>query len=392
MMRSFARAVSCWSVTLLGTLPSYAKEATASSSRAEARATRAPAAPASAEAGHRASSTAEPAPAIEPAPASVAEPPPADLTEQAKQLYLLGAEAFSAQRNADAIFYFRQAERLVPSAKLTYNIALAYDEMGDTGRALREYRAFLAREPSSVHRDEVQARVEQLELALAALGVQQLRIVSEPTGATVRVGEELVGITPWAGELAPGLHRIHLEHAGYRAQDTEVALSAQHVAELQVTLRAEPRSEAKRPSPLSRIQPLTWGFLGVGVGALAGGVGFELSRAASSDHASRAATPEAVARAQGASDAKQMASLLLLGAGGAFLVGGGVLLVLDLNREADDAPLGNRAADNRAAGNRAAGSSAAGTTAASGHATTAATTVSLPCGRDFCGLVTRGWF
>jgi len=157
MRRINVRTASSLGVALLSALPSYAKEPAAPPAHGEMRAGSAPA------------------------------EPPGDLTEQAKQLYLLGAEAFAAQRNADAIHYFRQAERLVPNAKLTYNIAPAYDEMGDTGRALSEYQAFLAREPDSLHRDEAQSRIAALELSLAALGVQQLRVASAPSGATLRV-------------------------------------------------------------------------------------------------------------------------------------------------------------------------------------------------------------
>jgi hypothetical protein len=331
MKQTYARAASCFILLLLGALPSYAAEPATS------------------------------------APRSAAEPPPADLTEQAKQLYLLGAEAFAAQRNADAIYHFRQAERLVPDAKLTYNIALAYDEMGDTGRALREYRAFLLREPTSVHRDEAQARIAQLQLALAALGVQQLEVASDPPGATLRVEADVVGVTPWAGELAPGLHHIRLERAGYRAHEAQVTLSAQHAANLEVTLLPEPTRQAETPGALARIQPLSWSFLGVGVGLLAGGLGFELSRASSSDRAGRAANAEAEARAQGAADAKQMASLLLLGAGGAFVIGGGVLLVLDLSPDTEG-------------------------TVATQDNTASVADLNLPCSRDFCGLMTRGRF
>lgn len=331
------RSAGCLGLGLLTALPSYAKEPTAL-----------------------------PAPTLERPADRRAEPPPADLTEQAKQLYLLGAEAFAAQRNADAISYFRQAERLVPSAKLSYNIALAYDEMGDTGRALHEYRAFLVREPNSVHRDEAKDRSAKLELALAALGVQQLRVVSDPPGATLRVDDGVMGVTPWAGELSPGLHRIRLDHAGYHAHQAEVALSAEHSADVQIALLVQPAIDAPASSSFARVQPLSWCFLGVGLGALGGGLGFEFSRAASSARAGRAGTPEAVARAQGASDAKKMASLLLLGAGGAFVVGGTVLLALDLNRDADSVK--------------------------GGTSTNSATTMSLPCTRDFCGLMTQGSF
>jgi tetratricopeptide (TPR) repeat protein len=342
MKRTHGCAAWCLGLGLLSALPSYAKEPPAT-----------------------------PAPPPERPAERRAEPPPADLTEQAKQLYLLGAEAFAAQRNADAIYYFRQAERLVPSAKLTYNIALAYDEMGDTGRALREYRAFLVREPSSVHREEAQSRSAKLELALAALGIQQLRVASDPPGATLRVEDEVLGVTPWAGELTPGLHHLRLERAGYRVHETQVTLSAQHAADVEVTLQ-QPAQEAKAPSALARIAPLSWGFLGVGVGALAGGLGFELSRASSSDRAGRASSAEAAARAQGAADAKQMASLLLLGAGGAFVIGGGVLLVLDLERDPNGVP--------------AAGSSHSARDKGS------AASVRLPCSRDFCGVLSEGRF
>src|SRR6185436_12580580 len=176
-------------------------------------------------------------------------------------------------------------------------------------------------------------RVAKLELALGALGVQQLRVASDPPGATLRVEDDIVGVTPWAGELTPGLHQIRLERAGYRAHEAQVALAAQHAADLEVTLLPEQAHAAKTSGARARIQPLSWSFLGVGLGALAGGLGFELSRASSSERAGRASSAEAEARAEGAADAKQMASLLLFGAGGAFVVGGGVLLVLDLGRD-----------------------------------------------------------
>jgi len=343
MKRTRLCAAACLGLILPSAVPSYAKEPATT-----------------------------PAATLERPSAARAEPPPADLTEQAKQLYLLGAEAFAAQRNADAIYYFRQAERLVPSAKLTYNVALAYDEMGDTGRALREYRTFLVREPSSVHRDEAQARVAQLELALAALGVQQLRVASEPPGATLSVEGDVLGVTPWAGELTPGLHQIRLEHAGYRAHESQITLSAQHAADLEATLLPLPADEVKTPGALARIRPLSWSFLGVGLGALAAGIGFELSRASSSDRAGRASSSEATARAQGAADAKQMASLLLFGAGGAFVIGGGVLLVLDLGRDPD--------------GVATAGSNASATKL------NASARLHLPCTRDFCGVLGEGRF
>ena len=304
-----------------------------------------------------ASSTARPARA-----ASGAEP---DDAERAKQLYALGAEAFAAQRNADAISYFRRAAELVPSAKLTYNIGLAYEEMGDTGRALRAYRDYLRQEPDGERRREVEGRITTLERRLAETGLQQLTVTSVPPGATLSIGGRAVGVTPWAGELTPGQHQIELSLAGHASRHAEVTLAAERSSELSLELRPEPAppTGAEAASRWSHVSPLAWTFLGVGSAAVAGGVVFELSRQSSIDAAHHADSALAAAEARGAADAKQMASLLLLGFGGGFLIGGGVLMALDLSD----------------------GGSASGDGAPHDNAT-------LACQPLFCGVLAQGHF
>lgn len=288
--------------------------------------------------------------------------------ERAKHYYELGAEAFAAQRNADAIRYFGLAAQIVPSSKLRYNIALAYEEMGDTGRALAEYRAYLRQEAGAEQLEDVQRRVRELEARLATLGVQQLSVLSSPPGATVRLGAQAVGITPWTGELTPGRHRVTLELARHEGRSAEIELPAGQATELRLELDSEPeRPEARPAAPAwRRITPLTWSFLGVGVGALSGGLAFELSRAQSSERAGRSSSPTSAAEAEGAADAKQMASLTLLGFGSAFLIGGGILMAVDLR---DDTP------DPDDAEKR-------GVTARLG----------LPCVPGFCGVTAQGRF
>jgi tetratricopeptide (TPR) repeat protein len=294
-----------------------------------------------------------------------------ELAERAKQLYALGAEAFAAQRNAEAIRYFRRAAELVPSAKLTYNIGLAYEEMGDAGRALTEYRAYLKQEPEAVLSDEVRGRISGLEHRLAESGVQQLGVSSEPAGATVFIGGRPVGVTPWAGELAPGPHDVELTLAGHAPAALSVTLPADRSAEVRLPLVALSAPAEREPSGLANVSPLAWTFLGVGAGALVGGVVFELSRQSSSTAAERARTPLEAAEASGAADAKQMASLLLLGFGSAFTIGGTVLLVLDVT--ADDG------ADDRDA-------QPPRTSAAS------RAQLALPCSPGFCGIMAQGNF
>jgi tetratricopeptide (TPR) repeat protein len=311
-------------------------------------------------------------PAASQAPAAAApEDGHAGDAERAKQLYAFGAEAFAAQRNADAIRYFRRAAELVPSAKLTYNIGLAYEEMGDAGRALAEYRAYLKQEPHGERHEEVVGRVSSLERRLAETGVQLLMVTSDPPGATLNIGGRPVGVTPWAGELPPGHHAIELELAGHDAGHADVTLAADHSTQVALTLAPRAQDVVTAPSAGPRVSPLTWTFLGVGAGALTGGIAFELSRASSSADAERADDPVAAAEARGAADAKQMASVLLLGFGGAFVIGGGVLLALDL---ADDGPSHGQTARE------------------TDRATAPTATLRVPCGHQFCGVLAHGHF
>lgn len=343
-----ARSSRCRAALLAGAVSLNGSVAAARDTAApEPQRTPAPA-PAAATAPAAAAPVAPPPPAPAPATASAeaplheVEPRVSADAERAKQLYALGAEAFAAQRNADAIRYFQRAAELVPSPKLTYNVGLAYEEMGDAGRALAEYRSYLELEADSdvARRAEVQSRIAHLEQRLAETGVQQLRVKSEPPGATVRIAGRALGVTPWTGELAPGEHDVELDLPGHTPQRARVTVPPDHSAELALELAPmPPPSITPEPSRWANVSPLTWTFLGVGAAALAGGVVFELSRSSSSDAARRAGDATSAAEARGAADAKQMASLVLLGFGAGFTIAGSVLLALDASAAPTQASL-----------------------------------------------------
>jgi hypothetical protein len=200
--------------------------------------------------------------------------------------------------------------------------------------------------------------------------VQQLSVSSSPAGATVRVDDQILGVTPWSGELVPGRHRVTLELARHEGRSTDVELPADRATELRLELSEEPERLPEKPAPAAwrRITPLAWSFLGVGVGALSGGIAFELSRAKSSERAGRASSSTEAAEARGAADAKQMASLTLLGFGSAFLIGGGILMALDLRDSASDPGAGD--GENRERTAR----------------------IGLPCVPGFCGVMAQGSF
>lgn len=264
--------------------------------------------------------------------------------ERAKELYEQAAQAYAARKNFEAIELFRQSGALEPSPLLSYNMALAYEEAGDLRNALKHFREYAsAGNPDAA--EEVETRIAKLESKLGKLGIQQLTVKSNPVGATLAVDGVPIGVTPYTAEFTPGAHTLKVSMPGYADSEASIDLPADHSISVALTLREAKEPEAKPPAPpppppaprddrsaFQRIEPLSWGLMGVGVGALTAGVVFELSRAGSAEDAREAEDPIEAAEAQGAADSKRTTSVLLLGAGGAFAITGAVLAILDVSR------------------------------------------------------------
>lgn len=257
-------------------------------------------------------------------------------TQRAKALFEQGAQAFAQRRNVEAVYFFRQAAALVPSAEFSYNIGLAYEDMGDIGHALAAYRDFVRGQPHSDKRAEVEQRMLALERRLSGVGLQQLSVRSDPAGGTVLIDDKPVGITPWSGELSPGAHRVQVRSLGYRSAEAEVQLQAERASDLNLLL--EPvhfNGDGYAPDPVTGKTTtetfrttLGWALVGTGTAALIGGIAFELSRSSAQSSADETNDAADAARFQGSADGKQMASLLLLGIGGGLTVSGGLMLAL----------------------------------------------------------------
>lgn len=278
----------------------------------------------------------------------------------ARPLYEAGARAFSNRQNAKAIAYFRQAERLSPNPKLTYNIALAYEDMGDPGRALAAFLSYLRQQPSSGMRSDVVSRVRRLELALAQTGLQQLVVSSNPAGATVIVDGTARGVTPFAEELKPGTYHVKLQRHGYIEKSSTLHLQSEHAFEVRAELERL-ASDADPASP--NLRPLTWSLLSVGAASFIGGTVFELARASARETAQRASDGSRAANASGTAGAHQLTSFALFGLGTGLLVAGGLLAMDDLSPSPASSPQ-----------------------------QTAATRIALPCASSFCGVMAQGQF
>jgi tetratricopeptide (TPR) repeat protein len=271
----------------------------------------------------------------------------AEATPEAKELarkrYQQGAQAFSAGHFKDAIDLFLDADTLAPNPAFSYNIGLAYEELGDAPSALRWYRDYLRALPEAPDRADIEPRIAAAEQRLRERGVQQVTVLSTPDGATVVVDGRRVGISPWTGELPPGRHQVALELRGFADVAQAFELPEDHAVDVTMTMHADatggaptapvapappPSSQGAAPGP--RVSPLTWTALGVGAAGLGTALGFELARSASVAAASEGTQLEGKAHLDQASTYQTVARVSL-GIGAAFAAAGGVLLYMDLS-------------------------------------------------------------
>lgn len=235
----------------------------------------------------------------------------------------------------------------MPSAPLSFNIARAQEKLGNVAGALRWYRDYLRRSPKAGNAPSVRASIAALAQALAKSGLQQVTVLSTPEGAHVEIDSQSPAATPWTGELAPGRHHLVFTRPDYADAQRDIDLNVNEPLELNVELtpkssvvssdaRANVATNTASPvtSPVKstardhRFGVLPWVSLGVGAAALGGALTFELMRRSAetdAEHASQLDYRAEYDREQ----SRQTASRVFLGVGGAFIVAGGVMLLLD---------------------------------------------------------------
>lgn len=276
------------------------------------------------------------------------ESEPSGAIDEARARFDSGAQAFSEGRYKDAIDFFLDANRIAPNPAFSYNIGLAYEQLGDASDALRYYRDYLRRLPDAADRAEVEGRVATAEARLRERNVQQVTVLSVPEGATVSIDGRPVGVTPWTGELGPGTHATRIEMRGYRDASRSFTLSIEHSMDVSVELAPQPiaattsaatpvtadagaEAEEKRPGP--RVAPLTWVVLGVGVAGLGTAGGLELARSGAEDDAKNARTSFDAKDNWDRAKSLETAARVAVGIGAAVTIVGGVLLYIDLTHE-----------------------------------------------------------
>jgi hypothetical protein len=272
-----------------------------------------------------------------------------DSSAEAVDRYREARTAFDAGEYERAIRLFLEADRLAPSAALSFNIARSYEKLGDTARALEHYRRYLRREPGGPGAKRAAARVNDLESELERRGVQQVTVDSTPSGVHVAIGERPLGVTPWTGELAPGRHTLVLTQAGFAKTTRVIEVSAERALEVEVVLapqssaspaiaKASGSGASDRASFKDRVGP--WPFVALGASAVAFGVAgaYELERsdAEAAARASRTQIEYAVHRDD--AESRETTARVFAGVGGGLALIGGVLLGVGLLDDSKNEP------------------------------------------------------
>jgi tetratricopeptide (TPR) repeat protein len=182
------------------------------------------------------------------------EGPEAEAKERARGLFLQGVAAYRDGKYYEAVAIFLQTQRIYPDTQLCFNIARAYENLGNASAALRYYRDYLRQADRPSDGDEVRALVHELEQQLSQRGVQQLSVLSQPDSATVLLDGKPVGITPWTGETYPGKHRLALTLDGHGAQEQVIEVDALEARDVSLVLLPMPKP-ALAPAPVVAAQP-----------------------------------------------------------------------------------------------------------------------------------------
>jgi tetratricopeptide (TPR) repeat protein len=268
--------------------------------------------------------------------------------ESAKAQFRRGAALFKSERYESAIRAFLEADKLSPSPALSFNLALAFDRLGDVSGALRWYRDYLRRRPNPPNAAEVNARISELARQLGRKGVQQLTVLSTPAGAQVAVDGHALGSTPLTVELALGSHDVQLQLSGYRASSRRVLLSDLTPAELSSMLERLPahakasRAPAPRANAVNlhpavdrprRFGVVPWIVAGAGAVGLGGAVGFELVRRSHEEDAAGARSQLDFQREIADMKSAQTQARVWAGVGAALAAAGTLLVVFNERQE-----------------------------------------------------------
>ncbi len=169
----------------------------------------------------------------------------ADNREEARKEFTAGQQADKDKDYQSAIEHYLRAYELVPHHFALYNIATAYERLGQLRESAQWFERYLDEAPQSLvkERREVEKLILELKLRPAKLTVK-----TTPIGARVLIDGQPVGVTPYTKAIRGGGHRVRVELEGQR-EERDVVLEYGEPQSIEVTLnvRARPTNTGTEP-------------------------------------------------------------------------------------------------------------------------------------------------
>ncbi len=141
------------------------------------------------------------------------------VADESELHFQLGAEAYSKGEFRPALEHFLLSNRLVPNRNVVFNIARAYEQLGQLADAHRYYIDALQGETDPQIVQEVEGALRRV-----SPGVAVLDVTTNPPGATIYIDRRDLGtrgVTPRPLGLPPGSYRVLVELPGYEPATSE---------------------------------------------------------------------------------------------------------------------------------------------------------------------------
>lgn len=96
---------------------------------------------------------------------SIRAAPAAAQQDEARAVYLQGAQAFAAGQFRPALVAFQRAFEVTGDSAILFNIGVTWERLGEPGEAARTLRRYLVAVPNPPNRVEIEQRIEALDHA-----------------------------------------------------------------------------------------------------------------------------------------------------------------------------------------------------------------------------------
>jgi tetratricopeptide (TPR) repeat protein len=142
-----------------------------------------------------------------------------NLADEAELQFEIGADRYKTGDFRGALEHFLASNRLAPNRNVVFNIARAYEQLGENPDAYRYYTQALAGETDAAAQQRISDAIARIEPLVAVLDIE-----TDPPGATVYIARRDLGArgnAPLTIGLAPGQYAVLADMPGYESAQTE---------------------------------------------------------------------------------------------------------------------------------------------------------------------------